>query len=92
MGVGVAAQSPVCLAVHQHNSGQGSHTILARGKSSDNWRELSGWSSGERVQESCHLDTSVHMCQEACPPMGWHTLACDEANVGRNGSGTQPMP
>lgn len=76
----VGAQAPVCLAFHQRNGGQGSQTILARGKSepcdkgSDNWRELSGWSSGERVQESCHLDTSVHMCQEARPPMGWHTL------------------
>lgn len=54
--------------------------IAAKGKSkscdkgSDNWRELSGWSSGECVQESCHLDMSVHMCQEARPPMGWHTL------------------
>lgn len=76
----VGAQSPVCLAIHQHNGGQGSHTILARGKSescdkgSDNWRELSGWSNGECVQKSCHLDMSVHMCQEARPPMGWHTL------------------
>lgn len=78
--VSVGAQSPVSLAFHQCNGGQGSHTILARGKSkscdkgNDNWRELSGWSSGECVQESCHLDTSVHMCQEARPPMGWHTL------------------
>lgn len=76
----VVAQSAVCLALHQRSGGQGSQTILVRGKSescdkgSDNWRELSGWSTGELVQESCHLDTSVHMCQGARPPMGWHTL------------------